>query len=159
MKRGTLIILMVACGLAVAAEPTAPVGPVQPAMSRAEIEAGLKSHDRALYIKEGWIRDPYIILGPDDFFYLTGTTAGADDSREKTDPYNTGLGPGTVVGSEVRIWRSKDLIDWQYLGSPFSLAVVPCAAQYGTRTRMANSTGLSVRTVRVVRSLSGKSVS
>ncbi len=34
---------------------------------------GLKSHDRALYIKAGWIRDPYITLGPDDYYYLTGT--------------------------------------------------------------------------------------
>ena len=41
-------------------------------MPRTEIEAGLASHDRALYLKEGWIRDPYIVLGPDDFYYLTG---------------------------------------------------------------------------------------
>ena len=27
------------------------------------IAAGLESHDHALYIKTGWMRDPYIILG------------------------------------------------------------------------------------------------
>lgn len=41
-------------------------GPVFGAMDRATIEAGLKSRDRALHIKDGWIRDPYIILGPDE---------------------------------------------------------------------------------------------
>jgi len=95
--------------------------PVKPAMPRAEIEAGLKSHDRALYIKEGWIRDPYIILGPDDYFYLTGTTPLPEDPREKIDPYNVGLGPKSVVGWKCNAWRSKDLIEWESLGTPFSL--------------------------------------
>ena len=99
----------------------APVAPVKPAMERAQIEAGLKSHDRALYIKEGWIRDPYIILGPDDAFYLTGTTPNPGDPREQSDPYNCGLGDYSVVGTTVRVWRSKDLIDWEYLGTPFAL--------------------------------------
>ena len=96
------------------------VGPVFGAMDRATIEAGLKSHDRALHIKDGWIRDPYIILGPDDFFYLTGTTPDSGDPREQSDFYNIGLGKGSIVGSKVRVWRSKDLIDWKYLGTPFT---------------------------------------
>ena len=58
--------------------------PVKPAMSRAELEAGLKSHDRALYVKQGWIRDPYITLGPDDYFYLTGTTPNPKDPAYAT---------------------------------------------------------------------------
>ena len=94
---------------------------VQPAMSRAEIEKGLKSHDRALYIKQGWIRDPYITLGPDNLYYLTGTTPNAGDPREMGEPYNIGLGKESIVGSSVRVWRSKDLIDWEYLGAPFTL--------------------------------------
>lgn len=98
----------------------AEVAPVQPAMSRAEIAAGLTSHDRALYIKEGWIRDPYITLGPDNLYYLTGTTPNPGDPREQSDPYNVGLGPESIVGSAVQVWRSKDLIDWEYLGVPFS---------------------------------------
>lgn len=97
------------------------VAPVMPAMSRAEIEAGLKSHDRALYIKEGWIRDPYIILGPDDYFYLTGTTIRQDDPRNQTDPYNPGLGKDSAVGDQINLWRSRDLIDWEYLGTPYTL--------------------------------------
>ncbi len=56
------------------------------------IRAGLKSHDRALYIKVGWIRDPYITLGPDDYYYLTGTQPREGNPREANNPYNIGLG-------------------------------------------------------------------
>ena len=101
--------------------PKAMIAAVRPAMNRNEIEAGLKSHDRALYIKEGWIRDPYITLGPDDFYYLTGTTINENDPREKADPYNIGLGGESAVGDTVRVWKSKDLIDWEYLGVIFDL--------------------------------------
>ncbi|MDB4459207.1 sulfatase-like hydrolase/transferase [bacterium] len=90
-------------------------------MPRSEIEAGLASHDQALFIKEGWIRDPYIILGPDDYYYLTGTTPNPGDSREQSDPYNTGLGNESIVGWKAKVWRSKDLIDWEPLGTPFTL--------------------------------------
>ena len=91
------------------------------ALSEEEIKAGLKSHDRALFIKQGWIRDPYIVRGPDDWYYLTGTTPNAGDPRETTDPYNTGLGPLSLVGREARVWRSKDLASWESLGSPFTM--------------------------------------
>lgn len=90
------------------------------AMSPEEIKEGLDSHDRALFIKEHWIRDPYIILGPDDHYYLTGTTPEPGDSREQTDPYNIGLGDTSIVGGKVQIWESSDLIEWQYLGAPYS---------------------------------------
>jgi xylan 1,4-beta-xylosidase len=98
-------------------EPT----PLQAVMKRGEIEAGLAKHDRALFIKGGWIRDPFITLGPDDFYYLTGTTADSGDPREQSDPYNVGLGDNSIVGGTVRVWRSKDLIDWESLGTPFTL--------------------------------------
>ena len=90
-------------------------------MQRTEIEAGMKSRDRALYIKQGWIRDPYIKLGPDDYYYLTGTTPNPGDPREQTDPYNIGLGTESIVGSAVQVWHSRDLIDWEYRGTPFAL--------------------------------------
>lgn len=94
---------------------------VAPAMSRAEIEGGLRSHDRALYVKQGWIRDPYITRGPDQAFYLTGTTPNPGDSREQSDPYNLGLGPDSIVGSVLQVWRSKDLVAWESLETPFTL--------------------------------------
>lgn len=90
-------------------------------MSRVEIEAGFESHDRALFIKNGWIRDPYVVAGPDGYFYLTGTTPAADDPREQSDPYNTGLGRASIVGWKARVWRSKDLVDWESLDAPFTL--------------------------------------
>lgn len=102
--------------------PQVAAAPVLPAMSRAEITAGLRSHDRALYIKEGWIRDPYITLGPDDWYYLTGTTPNPGDPREQGDPYNVGLGGSSIVGGTVQVWRSKDLVDWEYAGTPFTVA-------------------------------------
>lgn len=94
---------------------------VAEADSREAIEAGLKSHNKALFIKEHWIRDPYITLGPDDYYYLTGTTPEPGDKREFTDPYNIGLGDISIVGSKVQVWKSKDLIDWEYIGAPFSI--------------------------------------
>jgi len=85
------------------------------------IKIGLKKHDKTLLIKDGWIRDPYIILGPDGFYYLTGTTPLPDDPRVDKDPYNLGLGRDSYVGWKANIWRSKDLIDWEDLHTPFSL--------------------------------------
>lgn len=98
-------------------------GPVKvaKAMSAKEIKEGFKAHDRALFVRAGWIRDPYIILGPDDYFYLTGTTPLPNDPRQKTDPYSTGLQDTSIVGWKAQIWRSKDLIQWENLKTPFAL--------------------------------------
>lgn len=93
-----------------------------PVMDPETIRAGLESHDRALYIKAGWIRDPYITLGPDDFYYLTGTQPREGDPREAEDPYNLGLRETSIVGNQVRVYRSKDLIEWESLGPVFTLA-------------------------------------
>lgn len=92
-----------------------------PVMDAATIRAGLKSHDKALYIKAGWIRDPYITLGPDDFYYLTGTQPKKGDPREANNPYNIGLGDESIVGDQVRVWKSRDLIEWESLGPIFTV--------------------------------------
>ncbi len=92
-----------------------------PVMDAATIKAGLQSHDRALYIKAGWIRDPYITLGPDDYFYLTGTQPREGDPREAKNPYNIGLGDESIVGDQVRAYRSRDLINWESLGVIFTV--------------------------------------
>ena len=94
---------------------------VPSAMSREEIEAGLKSRDHALYMLEDWIRDPCITLGPDDYYYLMGTTYNEGDPRETPDLRNVGLGSQGAVGDTVRLWRSRDLIGWDYLGVIFDL--------------------------------------
>ncbi len=92
-----------------------------PVMDAETIRSGLESHDRALYIKAGWIRDPFITLGPDDHYYLTGTQPNVADPREAENPYNIGLGSASIVGEQVRVYRSKDLIQWEDLGVVFDL--------------------------------------
>lgn len=104
----------------------APLFSAQPA---AEIRTGFAAHDRALHVKDGWVRDPYIIQGPDGWFYYTGTTPNEGDPREQTQTYNSGLdNPATtrsnlpsIVGSQVRVWRTRDFIAWEPLGVVFTL--------------------------------------
>lgn len=99
------------------------------AMKPDEIIAGLESHDRALHIKDGWIRDPHIYLATDGLYYLTGTTPEPGDPREYGDPYNTGLDnpeitgslKPAVVGTKIRVWTSVDLVAWEPLGAVFDL--------------------------------------
>lgn len=111
MRYTFLLIGLAACpGNGVAADP-----------NPADVAAALKSHDKAVFVKSGWIRDPYIVLGSDGYFYLTGTTPLPDDPREKADPFNTGLGPKSIVGWKMRAWRSKDLAAWESLGTPYTL--------------------------------------
>lgn len=90
---------------------------LQAAMPVREIEAGLKSHDRALHILDGFMRDPYIILAPDGYYYLTGTTG---DIPEGYDILNVGLKPKLIDPWKMRVWKSEDLIHWESLGSPYS---------------------------------------
>lgn len=95
--------------------------PVARALPPDALAAGLAAHDRALLIHEAWIRDPFITVGPDGLYYLTGTTMAPGDPAERGDPYNSGLGAESRVGWHVRVWRSRDLIAWETLGSPFTL--------------------------------------
>jgi iduronate 2-sulfatase len=100
---------------------TAPVPPTTP---REKIVASLASHDRAFHVTNDWIRDPYIVRGPDGTYFLTGTTPNPGDEREQSDPYNTGLGETSLVGWKARVWKSRDLIDWEPYGengTPYSL--------------------------------------
>lgn len=82
----------------------------------------LSARDRAVLIKDDiWIRDPYIVLGPDHHYYLTGTTQMLDQPFDDTSKYNTGLGKESLVGWKMRVWKSEDLVNWTYLGEPFDL--------------------------------------
>lgn len=97
-----------------------------------------KSHDKAIHIKDGWIRDPYIYLSKNGNYYLTGTTPQPDDPREESEPYNIGLdrqnmelfNTPSIVGYSLRVWRSTDLLDWEYLGEPFTLDQGYWASEY-----------------------------
>ena len=91
--------------------------------------AAIKAYDRAVHIKDGWIRDPYIFIGPDGYYYLTGTTPNPGDPREAQDKYNLGLTTyavamgkqPSIVGYKIRVWRSPDLVEWEPFGVQFSL--------------------------------------
>ncbi|GIW97967.1 MAG: hypothetical protein KatS3mg111_1300 [Pirellulaceae bacterium] len=92
-----------------------------PLLQPEEIARAVQTHERAVLIKSGWIRDPYITLGPDGLYYLTGTQPNAGDPREATDPYNIGLGADSIVGEQVRVYRSPDLIHWETIGTVFTV--------------------------------------
>lgn len=80
------------------------------------------------------LRDTSICVGPDGFYYLTGTTAdnpaGSDD---KTGWW--------YVNEGIRVWKSKDLIEWEPVGLVWALNTdATWAKQYkvddgGTRRR------------------------
>lgn len=82
------------------------------------VQRALNGHKRAVWVKDGWVRDPYILLAPDGYYYYTGTTQPPGQAEEV---YNTGLGPKSKVGWHVQAWRSPDLIQWESLGSVYSL--------------------------------------
>ncbi len=86
-----------------------------------EIQKAIVSHDRAIHVKDGWIRDTYIIKSPDGFFYLTGTTQSSSLVETPHTKYNIGLGDSSLVGSELQAWKTKDFIHWESLGIPFTL--------------------------------------
>lgn len=86
------------------------IPPPSTPMTPAEIKEGLKSRTHALLISPFWIRDPYIVFGPDNYYYLTGTIPQNDETRAK----DTDSEPG------VRLWRSNNLIDWEYRGKIFT---------------------------------------
>lgn len=86
-----------------------------------EIKKALASHDIAIHVKDGWIRDPYIVKGPDDYFYLTGTTQLSTLKETSKTKYNLGLGDSSLVGYELHVWKTNDFIHWESLGVPFTL--------------------------------------
>jgi arylsulfatase len=83
------------------------------------VKRALDEHKRAVWVKDVWVRDPYIVLAPDGFYYYTGTTQPPGQPEET---YNTGLGPKSKVGWHVQAWRSPDLVQWQSLGTVYSLS-------------------------------------
>lgn len=85
----------------------------------------VRKHKEAVHITDGWIRDPYIVLGPDDTYYLVGTVPVEGDPREMSDRNNTGLGSGSIVGGQLRLWKSDNLVDWEYLGVKYNVADSP----------------------------------
>lgn len=61
-------------------------------------------------ILNDWLRDTYVILGPDGNYYMTGTTAAAGRKFPNGSihcwDYNDG----------IYLWRSRDMHNWQAMG-------------------------------------------
>ncbi|MFT3902185.1 MAG: family 43 glycosylhydrolase [Niabella sp.] len=114
IKKGILLFLVFGFSMAT---------PAKSQVSQKRALADLKHHNRAVLVKDDiWIRDPYITLAPDGFYYLTGTTQTPKTVFSSASKYNVGLGDSSQVGWYVRIWKSPDLVNWQYIGEPFNLA-------------------------------------
>lgn len=92
-------------------------------LDKKQLLADIKAHQKAVLVKDDfWIRDPYIILGPDDHYYLTGTTQMPELSFNEAIKYNVGLGDSSLVGWKMRVWKSKDLVAWDEMKVPFDLS-------------------------------------
>lgn len=65
-------------------------------------------------IMDRWMRDTYVMTGPDGYYYMTGTTATPGRAfaagRVHCWDYNDGL----------HLWRSKDLQQWESMGRIWS---------------------------------------
>ncbi|MCG8526175.1 MAG: family 43 glycosylhydrolase [Opitutales bacterium] len=61
--------------------------------------AAIKNHNRAIQVLDPWIRDPFIFIGDDGAYYLTGTTIDTE--------------PDGVIG--IPLWRSENLAEWEKL--------------------------------------------
>ena len=90
-------------------------------LNKAAIRRALAAHDRAVFVQDNWVRDPYIILAADGYYYYTGTTQMPTLKPTEESKYNTGLGLPSLAGWHMRVWRSRDLINWESLGSPFTM--------------------------------------
>jgi len=63
----------------------------------------LASHNRAVHLLDDWMRDPYIVLAADGWFYLTCTRRSHIDGGKQG----------------IQVWRSRSLAKWEDLGTPF----------------------------------------
>jgi xylan 1,4-beta-xylosidase len=69
-----------------------------------QIRKDLNSRSKAVHIFDDWMRDPYITIGPDGFYYLTCT--------QYTD---------ATENIKQRIYKSNDLVSWEAQDFYYSL--------------------------------------
>lgn len=110
MKIASLCLLLQVCAVSLlAAAPPSSYGIVDESSSALRIPAGIRP------LIEYWMRDTYVTLGPDGFYYLTGTTADPQRQFDEAGPHCWDWNDG------LYLWRSRDLKDWEALGCVWSL--------------------------------------
>lgn len=67
-----------------------------------EIAKELETHKKAVHIFDDWMRDPFITLAPDGYYYLTVTQHGDSVAGRK------------ILNDGVPLYKSKDLADWKF---------------------------------------------
>ena len=91
--------------------------------------SAIRTHDRAVLIKEGWLRDPYICIGSDGYYYLAGTPPHPEELHgDDIHFYHVPEGQTTAserqfngVKIKIYLWRSPDLADWESFGLQYML--------------------------------------
>lgn len=96
MKSEIIIIIRLICLIGVGIFGTFFVSSAQ----QKNILKALERHEEAVYVLQENITNPFIELGKDGYYYLTGTVP-SDLSLNKT-PF-------------IKVWRSKDLAEWESL--------------------------------------------
>lgn len=66
------------------------------------IKKEIKAHEKAVHVFDDWVRDPYVILGPDGYYYLTVTQHGDSVDGRK------------IINDGVPLYKSKDLAEWKF---------------------------------------------
>lgn len=64
----------------------------------------IEQHNKAIHPMDDWMRDPFITIGPDNMYYLTCT-------QQKNETNSRG----------IPVWKSHNLIDWEFVGFPYTL--------------------------------------
>ena len=78
--------------------------------------AAIAAHDQAIQLFDGlFMRDPYILLGPDGNYYYTCTRLDNIVGGDKDDYTTQG----------VELWQSQDLANWKLLGVVHRFAELP----------------------------------
>lgn len=76
----------------------------------------LELHETAIHPMDDWMRDPYIVLGPDGKYYLTATQQiNVTESRG------------------MPVWTSDNLVDWEFIGFPYTIDDASNLSQYEER--------------------------
>ena len=75
-----------------------------------KLKKEIEAHDKAVHVITDWMRDPFIVKGPDDYFYLTATQNG-DDRIEYRE----------VIDHGLPLYRSKNLAKWEFVGYPYTI--------------------------------------